>query len=74
MIKMVNKMVQDTQPHATKTLRESDKIVQSLMAWRDDLWEKNKFKPIQDTDDPFLIINAILYRGYPKRLTKTELV
>ena len=64
----VSKMVQDTQTSVTKTLRDSDEIVKSLMAWRDDLWEKNKYKPIQGLDDPLLIINSILYRSYPKRL------
>lgn len=67
-------MVQDTQVSVYKKLRESEDIVRSLIAWRDDLWEKNQYKPIQGPDDPFLTINAILYRGYPKRLTKTDLV
>ena len=63
-------MVQDTQPSSRKTLRDSDEIVKSLMAWRDVLWEKQKFTPIRNLhNDPFLNINTILYRGDVKNGT-----
>lgn len=51
-----------------KPLRQSDDIVASLIALRDELWrEKNDKDAVA-----FLKINSCLYRGYPTKDAPTE--
>jgi len=56
-------MTKDTQI-IKKVLKDPHEILGGLLAWRDYLWEKNQ--KIQGPDDPLVIINAILYKDYPR--------
>lgn len=55
-------MIQDT-IKTTKSLRDSDEIVKSLLAWRDAIFKDVKNIRITGPNDPLLVINKILYRG-----------
>lgn len=51
--------IKDISP-SIKVLKELDEIVQALIDWRNALYQKGRV--IQGRDDPFLVINDILYK------------